>query len=420
MEPILYIKGEKPLEGHVHVQGSKNAALPIIAAALLIRGVTILHNCPDISDVRGMLAVLNLFGCKSWRLGHTVTIDATYASWQNLTDDLVKTMRASCLFLGSTLTRFHRASICLPGGCEIGKRPIDGHIIALKKLGASVRQKEGLLLADAQRLYGAEITPLFHSVGVTEQIIISAVCAEGITKIHAGAREPEIDALCDFLKKAGANIEGHDGELTIVGVKQLKETVFTIPGDRIVAGSYLCMALAARGRIKVSGINAEELSYVCELLKTAGGDIQVESDSITLQSDGNPFAIPYIETAVYPGFPTDLQSIMCAALLKASGQSIIRETVFENRMQAALEMKKFGAQIDVDSQKGDIIIYGRTDLRGTCVKAKELRGGVALVLAGLCAKGVTKIEGCDYILRGHESIVEDLRGLGADIRWDYC
>ena len=416
MEPIV-IKGGNRLTGRLRVQGSKNATLPLLAAALLIDGVTTLTNCPDITDVSGMLKLLSQFGCRIVRCQHTVTIDARNVYYCEPDAGIAGAMRASSLLLAASLARFHQAALPMPGGCTIGKRPLDGHMEALRQMGAHITAGERNVFAEASCLTGCVLEPMLQSVGITEQLILAAVCAKGVTTIKKCAREPEIFSLCQFLQAAGADILYLDDEIMICGGATLHDVCFEVPGDRIIAASYLCMGLSVGCDMTLYGIETNQLTWILSYAKKMQCHLEIEQEHVHIRADKQIEHIPYLETAVYPGFPTDLQSVVCAMLATADGTSVVVETIFENRLQAAKELGKFGADVRVDEENRSVTIVGRKRLNGAVVAAKELRGGVALILAGLRAEGETTVYGCEYIVRGHESIVEDLRSLGAQIAW---
>lgn len=409
-----HICGEKPLTGEISVQGSKNGALPLLAASLLIRGKTILKGCPDISDVRAMLALLRLQGCEVTQDGKDIIIDATKVIPGSCPKEFAKAMRSSIMLLGPLVARCGYAYVSRPGGCQIGKRPIDMHIAALQAMGARFYEQEDEMRVQAPKLTSCEIDLPFPSVGVTETVILAGVLAEGNVYLQGAATEPEITQLCDFLIKAGAKMEGiGTRRLLISGKSCLNEVEYAVAGDRIVAGTYLLGAVATRGHIRVSHIKPYELGKLLEVLGKMGCSIQTMNRSIEIDAKNAGCSIPYIKTEVFPGFPTDLQSMLAVCLTTAEGNSVIEETIFEDRFKIVTELWKMGAQITVD---GNRMMIRHTDaLTGACVEAQDLRGGAALILAGLMAKGETIVSGRHYIERGYEDIARDFRMLGADI-----
>jgi UDP-N-acetylglucosamine 1-carboxyvinyltransferase len=316
------------------------------------------------------------------------------------------------------LQRMGEVLLHYPGGCVIGERPVNIHIWAMKQMGVSFLEEEVFLHAKSDWLEGREITLPIVSVGVTENLILVAVLAKGVTRIKNAAKEPEIIELCSFLQKAGAKISGGgSSEIVIEGVECLLEVEYTIMPDRIVAGTYLFMAMGCGGEVELDGVKAAQLAAVLEVLKRIGASIDTDSkeDRIRLKSDGKVRKLPYIETAVYPGFPTDLQSSLIVALSKADGISVVSERIFENRFRILPQLRQMGACVVQDADSA--IILGVQKLQGKSVEAMELRGGVALLGAGLMADGVTRLTGTEFIRRGYEDVVGDLQQLGALVEW---
>lgn len=413
----IRICGGRPLCGEIKIQGSKNAVLPMMAASLLHEGVTVIENVPRIQDVSCMMGILEYMGCKCRMEGNTLSICAKGNITSEVPKRYVKQMRSSVIILGALLGRKKKAATCYPGGCSIGKRPVDLHLKALEKLGAVIFEDGNRIEAIAEDggrgLYGGEIIFPFPSVGATENALLGAVKARGTTFIRGASAEPEITAFCRFLTGMGACIEGIGSRnLTVCGVDSLKDSVFKAPGDRIVAGTYLMSAMASGGEVKTSGINPGELSAVEEILKLAGGKIQKEENSISVKTDGRVKAVS-VSTEPYPGFPTDLQSPFMALMTVAEGESRIEENIFEGRYETAGELRKMGADITVSGKTA--VVKGKNGLTGNVVEATDLRGGAALAAAGLAAKGVTVIRSCRHIERGYEDICRDLKSAGADI-----
>lgn len=395
------------------MQGSKNGALPLLAATLLIPGKTTLYGCPDISDVHAMLSLLQCVGCSTTREKGKITVDASQVQPARCPQTLTKSMRSSIMLLGPLLGRCGQASASRPGGCVIGARPINLHLDALERMGVHFEGQEEIL-ARAYALHGAEVHLPFPSVGATENVILAAVLAEGTTYLYGAALEPEIRQLCQFLVRAGASIEGIGTDrLVIRGVKKLHETEFTVPGDRIVAGTYMLGAVATRGRVTLHHIKSGDMGNVPLVLEKMGALVRTGEDEIEVDATGAGLCIPYIRTEVFPGFSTDLQSMLTVCLATARGNSILEETIFEDRFKIVEPLWQMGARIRVDGSR--IQIIGVETLHGQRVQAKDLRGGAALVLAGLAAEGETIVEGETFIHRGYEDIERDLKLLGGRI-----
>ena len=407
----LYIKGPQRMRGELLVQGSKNAALPILAATLLGRGIFILHHCPRISDVEHMLELLEDAGCRVRWEEHMLIVDTREVCNYRVSGNGAGKMRSTVTLLGSILGRMHRVEIPYPGGCTIGKRPIDLHIRGLQQLGAIFEHQEHTLSGNAEILHGAQVYLDFPSVGATENVLLAAVLADGTTVIHGAAMEPEIIELASFLRKMGADIQG-DGTpiVTIKGVKRLHAAEYIIPSDRIVAGTYLFGAMMTQGEVRLLHVPLSHLGTLPDLLRQMGAVVEAEEDWIYVKMERQCRCIPYMVTAPFPGFPTDLQSALMAALSTASGMSFIEEKIFEARFQIVEELRKMGASIT--SEESFALIDGDARLHGAHVEAKELRGGAALIMAALAAEGETCISGMEYVCRGYENINEDLKNLG--------
>ncbi|HKM04120.1 MAG TPA: UDP-N-acetylglucosamine 1-carboxyvinyltransferase [Lachnospiraceae bacterium] len=412
----IHIYGGEPLFGQVRVQGSKNAALPLLAATVLVRGISVLENCPRISDIFNMIKILDSMGAVvSWE-GSTVIVDATNIKESRLPEEYVIRMRSSIVLMGALLGRVGEATMCYPGGCVIGKRPVDMHLDSMKQLGCDIEELDGGVIAKCSKKkpQGSVINLRISSVGVTENIILASVLADGVTIIKNAAREPEVHSLCLFLKNAGAMIEGIGSNiLQIEGVNQLKGTTYKVPADRIVAGTYVLACMATGGVLQIQDAPISHLqSFLLEVSKM-GATIQEDSGILTVAAPKRGKAIPYLETDIYPGFPTDLQSPLLVALAVSNGTSVIKETIFENRFRIVKELNLMGAKITVHGNVA--YIEGVNQLEGKNVIAEELRGGAALILAGLAAKGITTINNKHFIDRGYENIEKDLRNLGAKI-----
>ena len=413
----IHITGGSPLHGSIRIQGPKNAALPMMAAALLYPGISILRGCPRIADVLCMEKILQTLGAKTWWQEHDLYLDCTEIEKSVIPGFYTEKMRSSVILLGVLTGRLGKASMGYPGGCVIGKRPVDLHLYALQKFGVRIDEKKDFLQASCEKMRGAEIFFRGSSVGATEQAVLSAVSADGTTRIHNCAKEPEIIWLCRFLKKMGAEIKGEgSGEILVRGGGRLKGGDMQVPPDRIVAGTYICAAAATRGKIEIQNPPEGELGAFLEVYRKMGG--QYEWNSGKLIADGRQvrFSVPMTETSVYPGFPTDLQSLLMAVLASVRGVSCIRESVFEDRFKIAEELSRMGAKIRVQGQKA--WIRGAPFLRGRYLKAEELRGGAALVIAALAAEGESIVEGYSFIRRGYEDIVQDISALGGKIKKD--
>lgn len=397
------------------IQGSKNAALPMIAASLLCRDCTILHNCPKIQDVYAMLSILKQLGCQVKWEENTVIIDTKGLFSCQVKKQYAGRLRSSVMLLGPLLGRIGCAELAWPGGCMIGARPVDIHQMALKKMGVQFESGENSMFASCKRLHGASIRFPFPSVGATENVVLSAVSAEGTTVLENAAREPEIVSLCDFLRGMGAKISGEgSGRLCIEGAKELHGTEYTVPSDRIVMGTYLLAVLGTGGDVFLNGDCADCLGCVFSLAEGGGAGIRKSAEGVRV-SVGEPLkAAWHVATAPYPGFPTDLQSPLLPLMAVSGHVGVMEETIFESRFAAAAELKKMGADIRVRGQTA--YVYGKKELKGALVTAADLRGGAALVLAGLFADGETSVQGTEHIRRGYERIEEDLSRLGAEIR----
>lgn len=405
--------GGYPLNGELKIQGSKNGVLPILAAVILQKGVCVLHNCPDIQDVRETFAILRELGVSCEFTKGTLTIDTTGIGNIQLPSDKTCKMRSSILFLGAILGKFHEVSMGKAGGCDIGERPIDMHLEGFMKLGAVVEETHDWIRAKG-KLEGADIVLRIPSVGATENIMLGAVLAKGITVIYNAAKEPEIVELALFLRQMGAEIYG-EGSSTIVisGVKQLHGTEYSIMPDRIVAGTYLLAAVATRGRVGLHQVNQEHLGAVKAVLRQMGAVIMETSDSIYLNGEAAEKPLKHIKTEIYPGFPTDLQSPLLSTLTIAKGESRIYESIFENRYKTVSELRKMGANIKCHEKM--VVVQGVDSLYGCDVEGHELRGFAALVIAGLIGEGRTKIYNKYFAQRGYENIVRDILKLGGKI-----
>ena len=408
------MEGMHRLKGEVDVQGSKNAVLPILSACVLNEGETILHGCPKIKDVFSMLEALEGAGAKvNWE-GSTLIINTSCMQPQPFIEK-AGCMRSSVMFLGSFLGRFGRATLGYPGGCCIGKRPIDLHEQVLSAMGAVFCEEEQFVEARCTKLEGCDLYLPYPSVGVTENILLAAAKASGLTRIFGAAKEPEIEELCYFLIKMGVRIEGVGSErLSIMGGSLEPFIEYKICPDRIVAGTYLFAVLGTGGEVVLRNAPMKHMKTTLQLAGKLGAELHRSNQDIKISMDGPVKEISYVRTAPYPGFPTDLQSLLVAVLCKAAGESRIEERIFENRFLIVDELLKMGANIKIQDQIAHI--YPVKNLYGTVLNAKDLRGGAALVLAALSADGVSDVNHAEIILRGYEDIVKDFEKMDAIIR----
>ena len=412
----FHIIGGKPLEGVCPIHGSKNSALPILAACLLTREEVTLHHCPDLTDISAALEILAHLGRPSHREGESVTIAGGPVSCGTIPDALMRAMRSSIIFLGPLLSTIGEAHLTMPGGCEIGARPIDLHLAAVRTLGASVTEDAQGLHCIAHTLTGRDIFLSLPSVGATENAMLCACGAEGITTIHNAAREPEIVALQDFLNALGADIHGAGGSiLTITGGRPLSGGEYTIIGDRIVAATVLSAAACAGGDVTVTGIDYRQLSPVTTILAESGCEITSSPLSVRLRRDRarSLKAVSAIRTSPYPGFPTDAQAPVMAALTTAAGTTLFVENLFENRYRHVPELLRMGADIEVEGRAA--VIRGVPQLHGAHLEASDLRGGGALTVAALGAEGECALSNLHHIDRGYEHLEKIFARLGGSI-----
>lgn len=409
----IIIKGGNKLNGEVKISGSKNASLPIIAASILNGKKTTLFNVPNIHDTQVTLKILGYLGCKVYKNHDRIEINSKYIDKMEIPENLMREMRSTVILAGALLGRFREVTFSYPGGCDIGARPIDLHLKSFKKLGINIAEEYGFIRCSCDKIVGANIDLDFPSVGATENIILASVFAQGKTSITNAAREPEIVDLVNILNKMGAKISGEGTNvIEIEGVTKLHEVKYRVMPDRIEAGTFLCAGAMAGGKIKITNARTEQLIPIISKLEEAGCQIEKDNTSVTLQAPKRLKAIE-IKTMPYPGFPTDMQSIFGSMLSFAKGTSIITENIFENRFKYLQELKRMGAK---SKQEGNVaIITGVKMLTGAKVKSTDLRGGAAMVLAGLKAKGITEVTNIEYILRGYEGLEVKLRKLGADI-----
>lgn len=411
----LLIKGNTTLQGNIDIHGAKNAALPILAATIVTKGESIIHNCPDLTDVEVTLKILEHLGCRVKREGSTVSIDSSNIVSSQIHEDLMREMRSSIIFLSSVLARTGSAYMCYPGGCDIGVRPVDIHLSALRKMGALVCENGceiGCTIHD--KLNGSKIILPFPSVGATETIIIASSLAKGTTTIINAAREPEIVDLADYLNKCGARIRGAgEGTIEINGVNSLSSCEHTVISDRIVASTYMSAAAMTGSTLYINKIRPSHLSPIFPIYNEMGCKIYIEKDALKIVSPKHLRRIKHLKTMPYPGFPTDCQAIVSAVLTKAHGTSVINESIFENRFRYLSELNRLGADVSV---RGEIaVINGVKELHGASVKCTDLRGGAALIVAAMACEGTSIISDIYHVERGYENLDFALNELGANI-----
>lgn len=416
LKQAVSVRGGKQLEGEIRVQGAKNSALPILAAAVLCKTQVTLYNCPRLTDCDAAMRILTTLGCTCRREGNAVTINPSVISGVDIPVSLMREMRSSIIFSGALLGREKSCRLSFPGGCEIGARPIDFHLAAFKRMGVSVTDEHGYLICRADRLSGAVIRLPLPSVGATENIMLAAVLAEGVTEIHNAAREPEIVDLANFLVKCGAKIQGAgSGLIRIEGVRELFGCDYSIMPDRIAAATYLCCGAITRGELLLTNADFLSCEPVLSVLEQTGCSIyRFGEDCIYLNARKKLKPPSTIRTAAHPGFPTDAQPVLMALCTAIQGTTIFVETIFENRYRHASELSRLGAKINVEGRVA--VVEGTDRLSGAELMATDLRGGAAMVVAGLFADGTTKIGNAGYIYRGYEDIEMRLKSVGADIK----
>ena len=414
---VWHIAGGNRLSGSVTVQGAKNAVLPIMAASVLAPGETELLNVPTLRDVNTTIRILRGLGCSVEREGDAVYIDSRPMSRSEIPHSLMRELRSSVIFLGALLARCGHARLSMPGGCELGPRPIDLHLMALRALGAEIDERGGDLICSAPSgLHGAGIALPMPSVGATENAMLAACAAEGETVIMNAAREPEITELQTFLQTLGADVTGAGSATVRVRGKNLEpfRVGHRIMPDRIVSSTLLCACAASGGDVELRAVEPRHFSTVLHSLSECGCDIMSNSSSVRLRSGGNLKAPMPVITGPYPGFPTDAQPLMLAACLKARGTSVFVENVFQNRFRFTEELQRLGARIHTEGRVA--VVTGVEALHGAPTVATDLRGGAALMIAALSAEGETDILDSGHVERGYESFDERLAALGADIR----
>lgn len=408
------ITGRRPLSGSLAVHGAKNSVLPILAACILAPGRCVIGNCPNLSDVTATLNILRELGCKAWREGDAVVVDASVVERCVIPEQLMREMRSSVIFLGAILARRGRVQLTYPGGCELGPRPIDLHLDALRRLGAHIREEDGVLYCHAPNgLHGCELRLPFPSVGATENAMLAACGCTQTTIIVGAAREPEIEDLQVFLNALGAQVSGAGSDvITVQGPPRLRPADHRVMGDRIVAATYLSAVGAAGGEVELTGVRPEHLSTVLDVLEEAGCRLWRGEDHICLQSRGSLRGVRTIRTAPYPGFPTDAQAVVMAALACGQGTTVFEETIFQSRYRHVSELVRMGADIRIADRTA--LVRGAS-LHGAEVCSTDLRGGAALVVAALAAEGVSRVGCLHHIDRGYERLEQALSRLGAEI-----
>ena len=409
----LLVKGGSCLAGEVTVQGAKNSVLPILAATLLTRDQVKLQGCPRLRDVDASIRILQGLGCGAAWEADGLVVDTTGLQGCAISDILMREMRSSAIFLGAILARCGRAELSYPGGCELGPRPIDLHLAGLRDLGAEIDDTGGHLHCRASHLRGTNLVLSLPSVGATENLILAACGAEGVTSISNAAREPEIVDLQNFLNACGASVSGAGtSTITVEGGRSFHGCTYPVMPDRIAAATYLCAAASAGGEVFLRGAREEHLATVTALLREAGCTITADAAGIACACEKRLRAVRPVRTAPYPGFPTDAQAVLMAALLRSRGTTVFEENIFENRYRHVDELTRMGAEIRVAGRVA--VVTGVERLSGAAVRCTDLRGGAALCVAALAADGETRIFETAHIDRGYEDIVRDLRALGAD------
>ncbi len=421
-EGYLSINGRRKLSGETRVQGCKNAALPCLAACLLCeKGEACIENCPRLTDVENTAQILETLGavCCFDESGHAVTVKAENVFGTAIDNEMMNRMRSSVLFMGALLSRTGEADLGYPGGCEIGSRPIDMHIRAFRSLGVDIEEEGGIIRCRLRsKIKPCQISLLCPSVGATENIMLLTARSEGETVIRNAAREPEIVDLQNFLNAMGADIRGAGSDIIVInGAPSLRGAEFRIMPDRIAALTYMAAAAACGGKIFLRGVNSEHLAICMSVLRDMGASLRRADGGLTVSMSGRPRAVNMIKTLYYPGFPTDAQPAFMAAATVADGTTVFVESIFENRFRHAPELKKLGADIDVNMCQATV--RGKESLSGAEVRASDLRGGAAMVIGGLIADGTTRVYGVPHIERGYENISRDFSDLGADIRMIY-
>lgn len=408
------INGGRKLRGTVRVQGAKNAVLPLFAAALLTDERVVIHNCPDLIDVSNMARILNSLGAETERRGDTVTIDTGYMRSYEIPSRLAGELRSSIFTLGALLGRAKKAKVAYPGGCDIGLRPIDIHLKALCEMNVRIADRYGYILCDATDMRPADVTLDYPSVGATENVMLLAATADGVTTIANAAREPEVYDLQEFLNAMGARVSGAGTSFVkIEGVPKLKGAEYTTMPDRIAAGTYMIATAICGGEVLLRNVCPEHINSLSVKLREAGAEVKADGSEILVRSEGRLRSPGCIETRPYPGFPTDLQAPIGVLASVAEGTTVVVENIFETRFKHVAELTKMGASVKVKDKVA--VFTGVKTLNGAETAAMDLRGGAALILAGLRAHGTTVVNDIHHIERGYEAPEKVLSSLGADI-----
>ena len=411
----LIVNGGRKLGGEISVHGAKNSVLPILAATLLIKGESVIHNVPNLSDVDASVRILEYLGAKVEREADTLTVNALEITQNTIPEEMMREMRSSIIFLGSLLSRTKEAYLCYPGGCDIGVRPIDLHISSLKKLGAQIYENGNCIYCKAPSFHGAKIILTFPSVGATENIIIASALSKGKTTIINAAREPEISDLAAFLNSCGARIFGAgEGTIEIEGVESLSPSDHSLIPDRIVAATYMSAAALNADELIINNVKTQHLLPILPVFSEMGCEMYFENNSLKLISPKRLGRVRLIKTMPFPGFPTDCQSIVMAALTKSDGTTLINESIFEGRFKHISELNRFGADITVNDRTA--IVNGVKSLYGANVYCTDLRGGAAMLISALAAEGKSTIGDIYHIDRGYEKIEGNFARIGADIK----
>lgn len=412
----LLLEGLHKLNGAVAIHGAKNSALPVLAATLLANGQCEVVNCPRLSDVAASAAILRGLGCQVDHRGDCVAVDSSGLCRCEIPDDLMREMRSSIVFLGAILARCGEAHMSFPGGCELGPRPIDLHLAALQKLGAVIEEDRGHLRCRAEgRLKGTDIALALPSVGATENVLLAAATAQGVTTLHNAAREPEIEDVCNFLNACGAHIRGGGGDvITIEGVEELHGCRHRVIPDRIEAATYMAAAAATGGTLVLRHMEPAHLSMVIPAFEEAGCRMTLWKNELLISAPPRLKRIRSVRTMPYPGFPTDAQAPVMAMACVAEGTSVFVENIFESRYKHAGELSRLGAKIKVEGRVA--VVEGVPGLSGAPVECTDLRGGAALVVAALAAEGQTVITGLHHLDRGYEGLEDNLEAVGAVIK----
>lgn len=407
------IEGGNKLSGNIDIHGAKNAALPILAATVINSGKSVIHNCPDLSDIQSTIEILELLGCRVSREGKTVTVDSSNLYLCDIPKGIMSKTRSSTMFAGALAARCKKAYIAGHGGCQIGLRPIDIHLEAFKTMGMDILETSEGVVCLAHNMKPCTVCLKFPSVGATENVMLASSLTQGCTTIINAAMEPEIVNLASYLRSIGVKITG-DGtpKISIWGTLSPKDGTVCVIADRIVASTYAAAALISGGEVSLSGVIPRHLSSFIAVLRKMGAEVKCTSDTISVKSNKDLINIPYISTAPHPGFPTDAQPVLISLMVLAKGCGIVREQIFENRFGHCHRLIKMGADIDI--QKSFACIKGVKSLKGTEVDACDLRCGAALCIAALAAEGTSVITNTHYIDRGYENLCEGLKALGAN------